>query len=371
MVSTDSIVIRNPKKLKTETINAERIPIGLPGDYKPCIAMLPDGELLLVAFFCDSAGKENGYREDIIMFRSKDGGRTWSQREITEITGREPYFSILKDGTIFVTTHLLKNDIRNKEGYCYSYIYRSVDGGCSWEETAIRSEDNEEEPKSWTLTTRNVLELNDGSLIFGVSGMKNNFTWISNDKGKRWKKNRCGIEMIPAGYPFPAQAETFLWQTPKGRVIALYRVDNKYFAFKRKPLEGGLIDHFESMVIYETKDKGVSWEFIDVIGAYGQMYPHLMKLKDGRILLTYTQRAMDPELGVRAVIVDEDGAGVCFDFENDVLVIDRKTPGGMLSGGGFGPTVQTGDGTLLTSYSYRGADDNFHMEVARWELPEL
>jgi hypothetical protein len=31
--------------------------------------------------------------------------------------------------------------------------------------------------------------------------------------------------------------------------------------------------------------------------------------------------------------------------------------------------VQLDDGTLVTSYSYRGDDDNTHLEVVRWKAP--
>ena len=50
-----------------------------------------------------------------------------------------------------------------------------------------------------------------------------------------------------------------------------------------------------------------------------------------------------------------------------------------ISGGGFGPTVQLNDGTLITAYSYRGSSelmqlDSFivqkqQIEVVRWHLP--
>jgi hypothetical protein len=61
--------------------------------------------------------------------------------------------------------------------------------------------------------------------------------------------------------------------------------------------------------------------------------------------------------------------GFRFDFEHDRLVIDQKTPVGSPSGGGFGPTVQLDDGTLVTSYSWRTADDQIQLEIARWRLP--
>ena len=64
------------------------------------------------------------------------------------------------------------------------------------------------------------------------------------------------------------------------------------------------------------------------------------------------------------------------------LVIEGKTPWGMASGGGFGNTVQLADGSLVSCYTYatlprrsglrstsRGADNQTHLEVARWSLP--
>lgn len=85
--------------------------------------------------------------------------------------------------------------------------------------------------------------------------------------------------------------------------------------------------------------------------------------------MTFTLREVRPPLGVHAVLGEETHDGFRFDFENDRLVLDEKTPVGMMSGGGFGPTVQLEDGTLVTAYSYRGADDKTHLEVVRWRLP--
>ena len=49
-------------------------------------------------------------------------------------------------------------------------------------------------------------------------------------------------------------------------------------------------------------------------------------------------------------------------------MLDTRT-GSRSQGGGFGPTVQVDDGTLVTSYSYRGQDEKTHLEVVRWKLP--
>ena len=70
---TDTIRIENPRSLLAADIPCERISLGEPGDYKPCIAQLPDGELLLTAFHQHK--KEGGkVLEQNLLFRSRDGG---------------------------------------------------------------------------------------------------------------------------------------------------------------------------------------------------------------------------------------------------------------------------------------------------------
>ena len=38
-------------------------------------------------------------------------------------------------------------------------------------------------------------------------------------------------------------------------------------------------------------------------------------------------------------------------------------------GSGFGNTVELGDGTLMSCYSYIGLDVKNHIEIVRWRLP--
>src|SRR5437763_418268 len=46
----DAIAVVNRKALSADRIECERIALGEPDDYKPRIALLPSGELLLTAF---------------------------------------------------------------------------------------------------------------------------------------------------------------------------------------------------------------------------------------------------------------------------------------------------------------------------------
>jgi hypothetical protein len=98
---------------------------------------------------------------------------------------------------------------------------------------------------------------------------------------------------------------------------------------------------------------------------------HLRKWRDSdnRCPTLITLRDLKPPLGVRAVPSVETHDGFKFDFAHDRNMLDTRTPIGKDQGSGFGPTVQLKDGTLVTSYSYRGADNRTHLEIVRWRLP--
>ncbi len=372
-MSHDCIAVRNPVTVRDESIPVDRIPLGVPGDYKPCIAQLPGGELILTAFHQVQLG-DGKIREDIILYRSSDGGLTWSDREVSDLLGREPYFSVARDGTLFITVHLLPQDVRNERGSIHSYIHRSGDRGRTWETTPILSQDIAGAPDdAWALTSRNVLELDDGALLLGVSAPEgHDLLWRSTDGGMNWGSHPCafeGVEKSSLWWPF--WAETILWQASNGDVLGLFRVDHRVFPLaSAEPPGAG--DQYERMILFRSRDGGATWSREpDLKSVYGEMYPSVIRLSDGRLLMTFTVRDLNPPLGVHAVFGVERDDGFTFAFDTDRLVIDAKTPLDSDSGGGFGPTVQLEEGTLVTSYSYRGVDRQPHMEIARWQSPTI
>ena len=373
VVADEELTVRQPTVLPAQ-LPAERIPLGVPDDYKPCVARLPSGELLVVCFHQHQlpGGK---IREDMLLFRSTDGGKTWSSPQTPDLLGREPYFSVTKDGTLLITVHLLTQDVRNQLGYVHSYLHRSTDGGQTWQTLPITAEDVPgSEPKAWTHTSRNVLELADGTLIFGVSTPGgHDYLWRSRDGGATWDHSTAcqfeGVDKTKLWWPF--MAETVLRQAPNGDLLGIWRVDQKVFppiAGTTIPREGS--DQYERMIVLRSRDNGNHWSMDKPLGSYyGEMYPAVLRLKDGRLLLTFTVRALRPPLGVHAVLGVEQPDGLAFDFIQDRIVLDSKTPVGASSGGGFGPTVQLGDGTLVTALSYREPDGKTRLEVVRWRLP--
>ena len=69
---------------------------------------------------------------------------------------------------------------------------------------------------------------------------------------------------------------------------------------------------------------------------------------------------------MRGLISYDDGDS--WDFENDRIIIDYKNRGP--SGGGYGNTVQLDNGSLVSTHSYRGADNKTHVEAIKWSLPD-
>src|SRR5262245_60203695 len=105
------IRINNPRNLGAWQIPAERIVLG--EAYKPSMALLPSGELVMVALYQDRL-PNNKVREWTGFWRSQDDGRSWTERvEIKDMIGREQWLTATKDGTLFATCHLLAQDINN------------------------------------------------------------------------------------------------------------------------------------------------------------------------------------------------------------------------------------------------------------------
>ncbi|MFH0963735.1 MAG: sialidase family protein [Planctomycetota bacterium] len=374
---TAPIRVNNPRRLPRWQIDAKRIPIGRPGDYKPSLVFLPGGGLLMVAFHQTGTQGKSDFHEVTTFWRSDDGGATWSDRDDRrDVIGREQFLSRTRAGTLFMSSHILAADNAYdgpKSSY-HSYLHRSTDDGKTWQRTRVRLEGEERRgvpETNGTTTDRNVVELPDGALLFGVALDNSSVAcmWRSTDNGESWDRNRpCHI----LGYYDNADgffSNSFTYLNEAGILLHFPRVGHPS---PMTPMNDGRPvplgdDHCDRMMWTKSADDGAMWSRVADFADYGQMYPRVLKLHDGRLLLTFTQRGMNCPLGLRAILSCDDGE--TWDFHCDQIVIEGFTPWGAPSGGGFGNTVQLHDGTLVSCYSYMGPDENVHVEVARWRLP--
>ena len=373
-------------------LDAERYEIG--GRlYKPTLIRFDDGELLAVPFEPLQLSDDwSMLEEHLVFFSSTDDGRTWTQVG-ERLSGREGRLQLLRDGTLILTCHLIGNphpipkDVNNPKDMTLFGCWSSRDRGRSWhvqwlDVSDIRP-DAAPEQQQISNTARNVLEMPDGSFLFGVSTFDDeppagpvkaghqprrcrNWWFRSTDGGRTW------CEKIPLNVPYRDGGhhaffcETEVHRCPSGRVIAVPRLSSSYPKEGTAPKEG--LEQGSHMRIYRLEDDGVTFveerEFLD----YGQLHPHLMNLPDGRLLCTYTHRNFP--FGTQAVVSRDEGR--TWNEDRPIMLSWFSWD----SSCGFPTSVLMQDGSILTSYTTRklhGLDrteDELFAEVVRWRAPE-
>lgn len=394
--------VNHPRRLPAWSLPAQRIAIGK--GYKPTMALLPDGSLVMLALYMKHGLPEGGRdaipanvwwnldeslpvgkcREYSCLWRSTDGGTTWTGGdEVPGLIAREHWLTCTSNGTLFTSSHLLSFDVNSDFDHTTSWIHRSTDGGKTWER---QQADVESDLRCGTPvangahTSRNVVELSDGTLLLGVSINSSSvaYMWRSTDNGVTWDKTqRARIGgyygnfngFFCEDYTYLNDSEELLhWcrMSPLDYTEGSQRSQGQFPIGDQRVVPTGN-DGINRLMMTTSADYGRSWTPLVDAGDYGQMYPRVTKLRDGRLLMTYTQRALLYPTGLRARLSCDDGR--TWDFDHDQIVIEGFTPWGAEQGGGFGNTLQLADGSLVSCYSWNPGDDKYETEVARWQLP--
>jgi len=343
-----------------------------PGRYIgwPTIARSPDDELLAV-FSGDRDAHVDPFGKTFLV-RSGDQGQTWGEPVLinnTPLDDRDTGLCVCRDGTVIVswfTSHyepevsmrrcpegqqerwrrklesVTMDDIRQWAGervvdgrYALGHwIRRSTDGARAWEDPV----------RVPATTPHGPIELSDGRLMFvGIETNQgraeregNVLAAESGDKGRTWSVIGR-INMYP---PYQGDAadgvayfcEPHVVEVAPGRLLAMAR-------HEETPRDDGR----QRCVLWQftSDDGGHTWtepERTDILGKP----PHLMKLADGRLLVTYGFR-YEP-YGQRACVSPDGGAS--WDYEHEIILRDDAPSGDL----GYPATAQLRDGTLLTVY---------------------
>lgn len=348
----------------------------------PTVARLPDGELLVVA----SAGRERHVCPfgQVHLLRSSDNGTTWSDPE-TLVNGplddRDAGILHTGQGTLLVNWFtsiawlkgLLKAEAEGKEGFkklgtdgyvarCQkmrtlltdemikkelgTWILRSTDGGKTWEDK-YRVAEGSGSPHGPT-------ELADGTLLFvgnwrdcpvaqkyaeptTTLGAR-----LSRDDGRTWEligtiPERQGD--IPGRYHEP-----YALQLPDGRIIAQIRNHNE--------------QDRTHILQSESTDGGKTWSEPHDTGLIG-LPPHLLLLKDGRLLTSYGYRILP--YGNR-VALSEDGGKTW----SKPLVLDEKP---VVRDLGYPSSVELPDSSIISIWYEKLPDAHMaSLQMAHWSL---
>ena len=314
---------------------------------------LKNGDILIMAREATEHFANDG---DVIMLRSKDGGKTWGEKQTIigtkDLDEREGCGIQLKDGTIvvgvFYNDHYIPDGTYNWNGKVKlpeldrprlgTEFISSTDNGKTWSKPTFLN------IKGMPFSgvegpTDAPIEMPDGSIImgvigYGINGNSHNVGSVllkSTDKGKTWKY----VSTI-AGDPdgkFGGLVEPGIVRTKTGRIIA------------------GLRTHADENAIMMTysDDNGKTWVpafKTDMIG-----HPvDLIQLSDGRIMASY---------GVREGVgrhVEPGGIRACFSSDNG-KTWDIKTEVQLRSDfinwdEGYPESLEMPDGRVMTVYYF-------------------
>ena len=338
----------------------------------PTVARCKRGRLLLVC----SGGREAHVCPfgRVELMQSDDDGHTWSQPQVLmdcPIDDRDAGVLETAKGTILVTTFtslayepILTKAEKIKPGERGAWpedklkrwqaahnqltkeqrqaelgvwMIRSTDGGRTWSDRYDCLVDSPHGP----------IQLSDGRLLYaGKDLWRTGRIGVceSSDDGQSWQ----WLAEIPAreGDNPRNYHELHAAETADGRIVVQIRNHNKKNAGETLQTE--------------STDGGKTWNVPHSIGVWG-LPSHLLRLKDGRLLMTYGHRRKP--FGNQARL-SEDGGHTW----SEPMIVSGDGPGGDL---GYPSTVQLADGSLVTVWYERMQGSPLAvLRQAHWSLKE-
>jgi len=311
-----------------------------------------------------------------------------------------PNLTLMRDGSVVATifnrpSHgLLEGDVE-----CWA----SRDGGRAWTRRGVAA------PHEPGTNRMNVAagEAHDGSLIvlasgWGGTGLRDKIlpVWVcrSSDGGQTWERNDAVA--LPQGVDYLIPFGDVVAGPGSLLAAAMYReeLDRKpdrrstsYLLFSRDDGRGwgdgvviGAGDYNETAVLrlradrwlaaartardghlelFTSADEGRTWNDAAPLTLPSQHPGHLLRLADGRIVLTYGIREPNHQ-GIGARVSDDEGR--TWKAPTRLVELEGTTDGG------YPATVQLPDRTLVTAYYSNGIPQHrrYHMGVVRWSLQE-
>ncbi len=117
-----------------------------------------------------------------------------------------------------------------------------------------------------------------------------------------------------------------------------------------------------AMDLFRSDDDGATWRNEQRVTARNELNAHLLRLKDGRLLMCYGNR-VEGQFGALAKLSSDDGKT----WGAPVRIMHS-----LASDCGYPSSVQRPDGKIVTAYYSKAVEnhDRYHMGVAIWETPK-
>lgn len=328
----------------------------------PKLTITPKGELLAAIYNRPVHGRLPG---DVDVYVSTDSGRTWSKRgTATNHQGDSGRFNhsigVARNGDIMVVSGgwTFSRDDQNaykKKKLLRPTASRSSDGGRTW----TISDKFPDGADGMTLVPFGNVETGaDGALRVAAYSYNTTvkprvdvcYTAVSRDNGRTWT--------LGSVIGQPTANETDVLHLGGGKWLAAARNLGSNRQREGGGVAGSTVDP-HSTDIYASDDDAKTWRLIASPVAPAQHPADLLKLADGRVLLTIGDRRADKGVNIH---ISADGGKTWTDGAR----ISRGVDGDC----GYPSTAQLADGTLVTVfYAAKTTDyDKYQMCAVRWRL---
>jgi len=117
----------------------------------------------------------------------------------------------------------------------------------------------------------------------------------------------------------------------------------------------------DAVELFRSDDDGATWQGPHRVTARNEINAHLLRLKDGRLVLSYGNRVKG-QFGVLAKLSSDEGK-----TWGEPIRLAHSLEGDC----GYPSSVQRGDGKIVTAYYAKRVENHerYHMGVAIWEAP--
>ena len=310
----------------------------------PNLTLLGDGTILALIFNQPCHGTAAG---DVDCYASEDGGKTWIKRSTA--APHEPNTNrmnlaagLASNGDVIVACAGWSNNYpEGKSGQPFRahalepWLCRSADGGRTW------SIDKESFPgrlptKDLFTPFGDIQAGADGMLrIGGYGGAGRIYIYRSKDDGKTW------------GEPAAVDDDGDSYEA-----ALLHLGDGKWLAATR----------WDGLHLYSSDDDARTWGKRRRVTGAAQHPGHLLKLRDGRVLLSNGNRTPGDK-GVDVRLSNDEGKT----WSDPLRVVDFE------GDGGYPSSVQRADGQIVTAYytSKTKTHQRYHMGAVIWSAPPV
>lgn len=330
----------------------------------PNLTMMPNGEIVATIFNKPYHGIWSG---DVECWASSDAGKLWTRRGVPAPheprTNRMNVSAGLADnGDLLViasgwdkreehppsekTDFIWGSQFKDAD-ILIPWVCRSRDGGRTWERTETVSCEPSGAPAGIAAPVPY------GDIAIAAPGFLVSAMYL----GKKNEK-KCGL--TAGSYCFRSRDDGKTWGKPSlisdahSETAILCLDEDRWLAAARR----------NQLDLFVTDDGGAHWQLQGPVSGSGEFPAHMLRLRDGRIILTFGIRHRGC-YGIGARISDDQGKT----WITPAKLVDFDDAWD----GGYPSSVELNDGKIVTAYYTRriAQHQRYHMGVAIWNVEKV